>query len=81
MVSKPWRTSADLYLAGQDVIPGLVKKSGKPDAVKDFTAARQRLLDFGILKQDAPDHFAPSVNLAALTAARSTTSRSFISPC
>ncbi len=59
---------SDLYLAGQDVIPGLVQSCGKPNAVNAFLAARQRLLDFRILTQDAPGHFAPLVNLSALTA-------------
>jgi hypothetical protein len=58
----------DLYLAGQDVIPGLVKNSGKPDAMKHFTTARQRLLDFRILMRDGPDRYVPRVDLAALTA-------------
>jgi hypothetical protein len=59
---------SDLYLGGQDVIPDLVRNSGKPDAMKEFIAARQRLLDLRILKQDSPNHFAPLVNLTALTA-------------
>jgi hypothetical protein len=60
--------TSELYLARQDVVHELVKSSGKPNAMNVLTAARQRLLDFRILKQDGPDRFSSHVNLAALTA-------------
>jgi hypothetical protein len=58
----------DLYLAGQDVIPNLVKNSGKPDAQNAFAFARKRLVDFNLIMEDRPGHFVPTVNMAALTA-------------
>lgn len=41
----------DVYLAGQDVVDGLVKASGKPENLSILTAARQRLVDYGIYRQ------------------------------
>jgi hypothetical protein len=58
----------DLYLAGQDVIPRLVKNSGKPDAENAFAFARKRLVDFNLIMEDRPGHYVATVNMAALTA-------------
>lgn len=57
----------DLYLAGQDVMPMLVETSGKKDAVHHFAAARQRLVDYGILDKKEGGTFALAESAKALT--------------
>ena len=41
----------DVYLAGQDVIDELIKASGKPDNAAAFIAGRQRLVNYGIYRE------------------------------
>ncbi|MFZ4763905.1 MAG: hypothetical protein ACOYMN_03035, partial [Roseimicrobium sp.] len=58
----------DLYLAGQDVIPSLVKGSSAPNASDDFNSARQRLVDYQIYLQRAPGLYALALPVERLTA-------------
>lgn len=58
----------DLYLAGQDVIPMMVKESSRPDAWIAFTSARQRLVDYEIYSHTGPAEMAFHINPALMTA-------------